>query len=180
MWTRAVLAGLVSAVVALALRPAVSAQECDELDLRFKGLPGATVSCEVHGIGGDGDSSATSEMIQVFGSRFVLIVSHASAGHRTYLIRLTVKELMRNSRAFASIDEWGDEAESGEFYVRRFNGKFFDGARTACFGFARYSGHVARTTGYRHLIRGFYCDIDEVAPTDGRISEVLGSLEYSF
>jgi hypothetical protein len=183
MWARAVLAGLLSAVV---LWPSaavtLSAEECDEFELRFKGLQGApAASCDTGGIGGGGDQgSGTTETIQVIGSRFVFVASHAEVGHRTYLRRLTVKEMLRNWRAFASIDDWGDEMESGEFSVRRFNGKFSDGARTACFGFARYSGHVARTTGYRHLINGFYCDIDEVPPTDSRIGEVLGSLEYSF
>lgn len=183
MWTRAMCAGLLSAVVTWpSAAAALSAEECDQIDLRFKGLPGApSARCDTGGLGGGGDQgSGTTETIQVIGSRFVLLVSHAAVGHRTYLGRLTVREMLRNSRAFASIDDWGEEAESGEFSVRRFNGKFSDGARTACFGFARYSGHVARTTGYRHLINGFYCDIDESPPSDSRIGEVLGSLEYSF
>lgn len=174
-------AGLLSAAIAWPWAMA-SADECDGFELRFKGLPGASANCEAGGIGGGGGDrgSGTSETIQVFGSRFVFIASHASVGHRTYLIRLTVKELLRNSRAFSSIDEWGEESDNGNFSVHRFKGKFFDGARTACFGFARYSGHVPRTTGYRHLINGFYCDMDEEPPTDGRIGEVLGSLEYGF
>jgi hypothetical protein len=180
MWTRAVFAGLLSAAIAWPSATASTA-ECNDFELRFKGLPGARVTCETGGIGGGGDrGSGMSETIQVFGSRFVFVASHASVGHRTYLVRLTVKELLGNSPAFSSIDEWGEEAKNGEFAVRRFKGKFFDGARTACFGFARYSGHVPRTTGYRHLINGFYCDMDEVPPSDSRIGEVLSSLEYKF
>jgi hypothetical protein len=176
-------AGLLSAVVTWpSAAAALSAEECDQFELRFKGLSGApAATCDAGGLGGGGDQgSGTTETIQVLGSRFVFLVSHASVGHRTYLTRLTVKEMLRNSRAFASIEDWGDEVESGEFSIRRFKGRFSDGARTACFGFARYSGHVPRTTGYRHLINGFYCDMDESPPTDSRIGEVLGSLEYGF
>jgi hypothetical protein len=177
------LAGLLSAVVSWpSAATALSTEECDGFDLRFNGLSGAPAArCDTGGIGGGGDQgSGTTETIQVIGARFVLVASHAAVGHRTYLRRLTVKELLRNFSAFSSIDNWGEESENGDFSVHRFSGKFFDGARTACFGFVRYSGHVPSTTGYRHLINGFYCDMDEVPPTDGRIAEVLGSLEYSF
>jgi hypothetical protein len=183
MWTRLMLAGLLAAVVVWPTAvAALSAEECDQIDIHFKGLPGAaSPRCDIGSIGGGGDrGSAKTEMIQVIDSRFVFVVSHAAVGQRSYLRRLTVNEMLRNYGAFASIDDVGEEAESGEFSVRRFNGKFSDGARTACFGFARYSGHVSHTTGYRHLINGFYCDLDESSPSDSRIDEVLGSLEYSF
>ena len=48
----------------------------------------------------------------------------------------------------------------------------------SCFGFSRFTGHVARTTGFREY--GFYCALqpDEISNSDVR--RLIGALKFSF
>lgn len=178
----------VALVAAGALLPSseagsLSAAECAELSIRIEGLrQPLAMECGTRGIGGGGDQgSGTNEFIQVIGADFVFVVTHAAAGHHTYFLRLGVKDVVENYRAFDTTDGWGKETESGEFAVRRFDASLAgSGARAACFGFTRYSGHVSRTTGYRHHLSGFYCDLAGSPPTDHRIDEMMGSVKYDF
>jgi hypothetical protein len=185
MKTRLMRAVLATAGVLLLSSEAGSSgpAECAELSVRIEGLPQPlSMECGTRGIGGGGDQgSGTSEFIQAIGVDFVFVVTHAAAGHHTYFLRLGVKDVVENYRAFDTTDGWGDETESGEFAVRRFEaGLAGSGARAACFGFTRFSGHVARTTGYRHHLSGFYCDLAGSPPTDGRIDEMMNSVKYDF
>ena len=110
----------------------------------------------------------------------LFVVSHAAAGTRTYMKRLGVKDVIGNYHIFQSTDNWGEETESRDFAVRRFNAALDSGAKLACFGFVHFSGHVAGATGYRHLISGYACDFSTTPPTDARIDKLVGSIDYDF
>jgi hypothetical protein len=162
---------------------ALSAEECSDLAIRLKTPPpSSTVRCGHSDFGGGGDQgSGRDEYIQIMGTDSVSVISHAAAGTRTYMLRLGVKEVMHNYSIFQSTDNWGDETESGRFTTRSFDGKLSgSGAKVLCVGFVHFTGHVANTTGYRHLISGFSCSFGGARPTDGRIDDLVGSIDYDF
>ena len=68
------------------------------------------------------------------------------------------------------------------FAVARFRGWLTEhpSLSLACFAFARFSGHVDRTSGYSHVIFGFYCadQPGDVSDTDTR--RLMGMLKYDF
>ncbi len=162
---------------------AMSAGECAGLSIHVKDLPEASsAQCGSRNFGGGGDQgSGRDEFIQIMGADSISVVSHAAAAGRTYMKRLGVKDLIGNYDAFESTDNWGDETESSDFAVRRFNAKLAEsGAKVVCFGFVHFAGHVAGATGYRHLISGFSCNFSPTPPTDARIDELVGSIDYGF
>jgi hypothetical protein len=162
---------------------ALSTGECADLSVQIKGLPeAAAAECEAGSFGGGGDQgSGTDEFIRMMNARSVFIVVHAFAGRQTYLNRISVKAMIGRFRGLDDVGDWGEEGESGDFTVRRFRAKLSgSGGTMACFGFSLYAGHFARTSGYRHHLGGFYCDFDGTEITDGRIAELVGSIEYSF
>lgn len=87
----------------------------------------------------------------------------------------------RNYRIFESTDDWGEETESHEFAVRRFGAKLTgSGSPVLCFGFVHFTGHVAGSTGYRHIISGYSCTFGSTPPTDARIDQLVGNIAYDF
>jgi hypothetical protein len=179
--------GVLAAIAGFALHAeraaALSAAECEGLSIRVKDLPEAsTARCGGENFGGGGDmGSGRDEFIQIMGADFIFVVSHAAAGTRTYMKRLGVKDVIGNYDAFESTSDWGDETESSNFAVRRFNAKLAgSGAAVACFGFVHFAGHVAGATGYRHIISGFSCSFSAIPPTDARIDALMGSIDYEF
>lgn len=161
---------------------ALSAEECAGLSIRVKDLPEAsTARCGGENFGSGGDlGSGRDEFIQIMGADSIFVVSHAAAGTRTYMKRLGVKDVIGNYHIFESTDDWGEETESSDFSVRRFNATLDSGAKLACFGFVHFSGHVAGATGYRHLISGYACNFSPTPPTDSRIDKLVGSIDYDF
>jgi hypothetical protein len=161
---------------------AMSAGECAGLSIHMKDLPEASsTQCGAENFGGGDQGSGRAEFIQIMGSDSISVVSHASAGVRTYLKRLGVKDMIANYEIFASTDHWGEEIESNDFTVRRFDAKLAGtGAPLACFGFVHFAGHVARSTGYRHVISGYSCNFGPTTPTDARIDTLVGSIAYDF
>jgi hypothetical protein len=161
---------------------ALSAEECAGLSIRVKDLPEAsTARCGGENFGSGGDlGSGRDEFIQIMGADSIFVVSHSAAGTRTYMKRLGVKDVIGNYHIFESTDDWGEETESSDFSVRRFNATLDSGAKLACFGFVHFSGHVAGATGYRHLISGYACNFSPTPPTDARIDKLVGSIDYDF
>ena len=179
--------GVVLAVAGVLLHAApasgLSAGECAALSIHVKDLPEAnSARCGSESFGGGGDQgSGRDEFIQIMGAESIFVVSHAAAASRTYMKRLGVKDVIGNYDIFASTDNWGEETESNDFAVRRFNGKLAgSGAKVVCFGFVHFTGHVASTTGYRHVISGYACNFTPTPPTDSRIDELVGSIRYDF
>jgi len=179
--------GVVAAIAAIAGPEergwALSAGECADLSIRVKELPEASsAQCGAENFGGGGDQgSGRDEYIQIMEADSIIVISHASVGVRTYLKRLGVKDVIGNFSIFASTDNWGEETESHDFSVRRFDAKLRgNGTEVACFGFVHFAGHVARSTGYRHLISGYSCNFGSARPTDARIDQLVGSIDYDF
>jgi hypothetical protein len=180
-WTRAAVALAGSAALLSSESMALSSGECAALSVQVRLPEASSAECESGNVGGGGDQgSGSDELIRIISGASILIVSHAHVGRHTYLRRLSVKDIIGNFRGFDSVDDWGEERESGDFTVRPFRARMSSGSGMACFGFSLYSGHVARTTGYRHHIGGFYCDFGGLPVTDARIDEVVGSIEYNF
>jgi hypothetical protein len=162
---------------------ALSAGECADLSIHVKDLPEASAArCGSENFGGGGDTGfGRQEVIQIIGVDSVSVISHAAAEGHTYMKRLGVKDVIGNYDAFESTSDWGDETESSNFAVRRFNAKLAgSGAAVACFGFVHFAGHVAGATGYRHIISGFSCSFSAIPPTDARIDALMGSIDYEF
>jgi hypothetical protein len=178
-----VLLALAGFALPAARTSALSAGECAGLSIRIKDLPEASAArCGSEKFGGGGDQgSGMDEFIQIMGAESIFVVSHAAAGTRTYLKRLGVKDVIGNYGIFESIDNWGDETESNDFAVRRFDAKLAGtGAKVLCFGFVHFAGHVASSTGYRHLISGYACNFSSTPPTDSRIDQLVGSIDDDF
>jgi len=181
------LVGALLAIVGVALQAerasAASAGECAGLSVHVKELPEASsAQCGSQNFGGGGDQgSGKDEFIQIMGADSIFVVSHAAAAGRTYMKRLGVKDVIGNYHIFESTDNWGEETESNDFAVRRFNAKLArSGTKVVCFGFVHFTGHVAGTTGYRHLISGYSCNFSSTPPTDSRIDQLVGGIAYDF
>lgn len=181
LWWVAVLAGAGLCLVPMTSF-ALSATKCAELTVRIKGPDADRAQCDTGRIGGGGETgSATNEYIQVVDAFSVFTLSHAYAGQRTYLIRNNVKGIFEDIGAFSATSDWGEERKIGDFSVNRFNARLAEAdLDVACVGYSLYSGHVARTTGCRHHIAGFYCDLAGRPPTDARIDELLANIDYDF
>jgi hypothetical protein len=154
---------------------------CAALTLTVVGIPeAASAQCSVRTLGG-GDGKGTNEFIKMTGSAAIFVVSHTYVGLRTYVIRRGIKDFIDEITFFEKTEAWGDETESLDFDVRRFDAKIRgDDHRLTCFGFSRYSGHVANSGGYRHHIDGFYCDLVARDIAADRIDELMGSIKYDF
>ncbi len=181
---RAVIIGL--SVLLIALQPqraaALSETACGNLDTRFDlGTEFDSIACRTGGIGG-GDGTASIELIQASGPRSVIIVEYFKAGMRSYIERLDPKGSLEESGAFAKTDDWSDKYRRGNVELRHFTGLFESMPRSVpCFSFTRVAGHVASTTGYRHMLHGFYCDfLGTKAIADDRIDDLMDAIELAF
>jgi hypothetical protein len=109
-----------------------------------------------------------------------IVVYHDRAGTRTFLKRTDPNQLFGHAIKLDSEDSWSAQASvSNGFTVRTFFGKLKSvSEKVPCFAFARYTGHVAHTTGFRHMVGGIYC---EVVPSDepvtaARIDQMTGKI----
>ncbi|MGH6960044.1 MAG: hypothetical protein ACREE7_06145, partial [Dongiaceae bacterium] len=178
--------GLVVGLLAVTLPQAVAAMSdasCSELDIQFDGgNEFREQTCRTGGTGGS-DGTATEELIQATGSTAVIVVDHFAAGFRTYLERFDIRNAMAGSGVFEKTEAWSDPFQRRRFQVGRFTGHFetIPGGGVACFTFARYAGHVASTTGYRHVLHGFYCDFLGTAEVaDARIDALMDAIKADF
>lgn len=156
--------------------------DCDDLDIALE--PAAdfrTIECEegqtTHG-GGSGNVGIAS--IEAQDALSFIVVYHDRAGVRTYLKRTDPKQLFGNSLDLDIEDSWSAlTSVSNGFTVRTFFGKLKSmSEKVPCFAFSRYTGHVAHSTGFRHMVGGIYC---EVVPSDepvtaARIDQMTGKI----
>jgi len=160
---------------------AMSPGECADLSIRIKLPEASSAKCGGENFGGGDQGSGRAEYIQIITGDSIFVVSHTSAGVRSYMRRLGVKDMIGNYSIFASTDNWGDETESNDFTLRRFDAKLTgSGAKVLCVGFVHFSGHVASSTGYRHVISGYDCSFGATPPTDARMDQLVGSIGYDF
>jgi len=156
--------------------------DCDDLDIALE--PAAdfrTIECEEgQTTRGGGSGSVGMASIEAQDALSFIVVYHDRAGTRTFLKRTDPKQLFGNAIKLDIEDSWSAQASvSNGFTVRTFFGKLKSvSEKVPCFAFARYTGHVAHTTGFRHMVGGIYC---EVVPSDepvtaARIDQMTGKI----
>jgi hypothetical protein len=148
---------------------------CAELQIRLEAVPSgiSTVSC-ARGFAG-------TESVDARGPRTIFVVAHHAAGGNAYVVRTPVQQIVYRMITFAAITAWGASSEIDDFDVRRFTATRSEvELPMACFGFVRYSGHVAQINGYRHVVAGFHCDLAGSEASDSRIDELIGGIEADF
>lgn len=158
--------------------------ECDDLDISLE--PAAdfrTIKCESgQTTPGGGESSGALGMasIEAEDALSFFIIYHDRAGTRTYLPRQDPEALFGDHMDFAVKGTWSDTTESNGFTIAKFYGKFdFASEQVPCFAFTRFVGHVAHTTGYRHMVGGFYCEFvpSDQPVTDARVDQMTEKIK---
>lgn len=156
--------------------------DCDDLDVALE--PAAdfrTIECEKGQTNhGSGSGNVGMASIEAQDALSFIVVYHDRAGVRTYLTRTDPKQLFGNAIKLDIEDSWSAlTSVSNGFTVRTFFGKLKSiSEKVPCFAFSRYAGHVAHTTGFRHMVGGIYC---EVVPSDdpvtaARIDQMTGKI----
>ena len=154
--------------------------DCSSLEIELDASAEfTTVECDQANRMG-GDISASHEDINAGDSQSVFLVRHVTAGNRTYLIRSNPKTLVEP--AFANAENWATAPGGNGFAVMRFRGwlKNYPDLPLSCFAFARYSGHVDRTTGYRHSLSGFYCANQPNDISEAETRRLIGAIKHHF
>lgn len=151
--------------------------ECDDLDISLE--PAAdfrSIKCEAGQMVTGGESGSVGmATIEAEDALSFFIIYHDRAGNRTYLTRTDPKGVFANSMDFAVEGTWSPTSVSNGFSVAKFFGKFeFASEQVPCFAFTRYAGHVAHTTGFRHMVGGFYCEFvpSDEPVTDARVDQM--------
>src|SRR5262245_21818950 len=137
------------------LEPAAkSTTNCSDLAVRLE--PAAdfpTMKCSTGQTGyGDGYSIFSEIVAENAVSRIVII--HQYAGTHTYLEPVGSRTLNEKMLNWDIRGSWSPAIAFGRYEVRRFDGRP-ESAIVPCFAFARYAGHVARSTGYQHRVYGY-------------------------
>jgi len=156
--------------------------ECDDLDVSLE--PAAdfrTIKCESGQSQGGGEGGSLGmATIEAEDALSFFIIYHDRAGQRTYLTRQDPKGLFGDHMNFAVDGTWSGNTESNGFTVTKFFGKFdFASEQVPCFAFTRFAGHVAHTTGYRHMVGGFYCEFvpSDQPVTDARVDQMTAKIK---
>ena len=138
--------------------------ECDEADFRHR------------------DASYSEELIGATSSTSVFFIHHLKAGVLTYFERRDTKTLLEGLGDFASMENWSAAPGGNKFLVARFRGALSNRAdvELSCFGFSRFTGHVARSSGYRHLLYGFYCALQSDDISDADVRRLMAALKFEF
>jgi hypothetical protein len=180
------LSRLAKAALALALVVPLSAPlaktDCASLDIEFEASAEFTkVECDQGSFGGGGPSE-TEEVIGAQSSTSLFVIHHAEAGVRTYFERRDTRGLLEGEPLFAKTENWAVAPGGNQFIVTRFKGWLAGqpALPLSCFGFSRFTAHVARSTGYRHIVYGFYCALQPDQISDSDVRRLIGALKLSF
>lgn len=174
------------AALALALAIPLSAvqaeTDCGSLDITFESsaeLP--DVKCDSGSFMHGGPSEAE-EGIVAHGAEALFVIRHVVAGVRTYFERRDTRALIDSGAAFAKIEDWATAPGGNQFMVARFKGWLSGQPDLAlsCFGFSRFTGHVARTTGFRHIVYGFYCASQAEQVSDADVHRLIDAVKFGF
>ena len=156
--------------------------ECDDLAVSLE--PAAdfrTIKCETGQTAGGGDrASLGMATIEAEDALSFFIIYHDRAGTRSYLTRRDPEDLFGDHMDFAVKGTWSENTESNGFEVAKFFGKFdFASEQVPCFAFVRFAGHVEHSTGYRHMVGGFYCEFvpSDQPVTDARVDQMIGKIK---
>jgi len=177
---------MTTAVLALALVVPFSAAraetDCESLDIALDSAAGLSKrSCDTGSFTGGGPSHTAEGIVASDGMSF-FVIRHAVAGVRTYFTRLDTRALIDQGETFAKVEDWTAAPGGNGFAVARFKGRMTGTSDLplACFGFSRFSGHVASTTGFRHLLYGFYCTALDDQVSDADVRRLIDAIKFSF
>jgi hypothetical protein len=177
---------LVKTALALALVIPLSAPraetDCASLDIAIESSAGfSETRCDSGSFSGGGPSR-TEEGIVASGSGSLFVVRHAVAGVRTYFNRMDTRALVDAGSPFAKIEDWAAAPGGNQFVAARFKGWLTGkpGMPLACFAFSRFTGHVARSTGFRHVVYGFYCTALAEEVSDADVRRLIDAVKFSF
>jgi hypothetical protein len=139
------------------------------------------VTCDSASFSGGGPSR-TEEGIVASDPVSLFVVRHAVAGVRTYFCRVDTRALIDSGSAFAKIEDWAAAPGGNLFMVARFKGRLAGKSDLplACFAFSRFTGYVAGTTGFRHILYGFYCTVLVEQVSDAEVRRLIDAIELSF
>ena len=129
-----------------------------------------------------GGPSHTAEGIVASGLASVFVVRHATAGVRTYFSRTDTRVLVDGDSPFAKIENWTSAPGGNQFTVARFKG-WLTGKPDmplGCFAFSRFTGHVASSSGFRHIVYGFYCSALADQISDTEVRRLIDAIKFSF
>jgi hypothetical protein len=165
-----------------AVRAVMRDADCDDLDIALE--PAADfrkIECETgQTTHGSGSGNVGMASIEAQDALSFIVVYHDRAGNRTYLKRTDPQRLFGKSLKFAIDGSWSvSPSVSNGFTIRTFFGKLESMSENVpCFVFNRYAGHVAHTTGFRHMVGGVYCEIvpSDEPVTPARIDQMTGKI----
>jgi hypothetical protein len=156
--------------------------ECDDLDIAVE--PAAdfrSIECKAGQTGYGGDTGwSNMESIEAQDALSVLFVYHSRAGVQTYLERVDPKTLFSNSIDIAVDGSWsGTTVSNGYSVVSFFSILEGQTEKVPCFAYSRYGGHIAGTSGFRHMVAGFYCEfVSSDSPvSEARIDQMIGKIK---
>jgi len=172
--------------LALALAAPLSAPQaktdCASLGIELEASAEFTkVECDQGSFAGGGPSR-TEEVIGAQSSTSLFVIHHAAAGVLTYFERRDTRTLLEGAPPFAKTENWAAAPGGNQFIVTRFRGWLAEqpALPLSCFGFSRFTGHVARSTGFRHIVYGFYCVLQPDEISDSDVRRLIGALKFSF
>ncbi|MFM9842000.1 MAG: hypothetical protein ACKVOI_03425 [Dongiaceae bacterium] len=158
----------------------MSATNCGKLAVKLEPAGDfVSMKCEKGQTGYGGETGWTMvTSIVAEDAESTIVVYHDQAGVQTYLERQGPQRMFEDWLDFDVEGSWKSANGAHGYTVSRFFG-LFDSVQVPCFAFAHYGGHVARTTGYRHLVSGFYCENTESDQpvSDARIKEMIGKIK---
>lgn len=157
--------------------------ECAGLDVTVElGSGFDKLECESEQTGHGGESARILRSVIVAnGPRSEMIVYYDRGGTNTYMDRQSPKAMFESGVDYDVPGSWSPADSSNGFEIARFFADF-DSLQVPCFAFARYAGHVARSTGYQHRVIGVYCQKlpgDEPL-ADARIDQLTGKIKAKF
>jgi hypothetical protein len=169
-------------VLTIPLPAARAETDCSSLDIAIEAsaeLP--DLKCDSGSFMHGGPSQAE-EVVVASGAQAFLVMHHVAAGVRTYFERRDTRALIDSGAAFAKIEDWAAAPGGNQFMVARFKG-WLSGQPAlplSCFGFSRYTGHVAQTTGFRHIVYGFYCTAQAEQVSDADLHRRIDAVKFDF
>jgi hypothetical protein len=174
------------AAFALALVVPLSAPlaetDCGSLDIALESSAEfPELKCDTSSFAGGGPSQ-TEEGIVASGTGSLFVIRHVVAGVRTYFNRQDTRALVDIGGAFAKIENWTSAPGGNQFMVARFRGRLTGkpDLPLACFAFSRFTGHVARSSGFRHIVYGFYCTALAEDMSDDDVRRLIDAVKFSF
>jgi len=170
----------VALALALPLSAAQAEEDCGSLDIHLAAAAGFTdMKCDTVA-DSHADISDTREMIFAHDSRSVFVIRHLAAGNRTYLRQMSPKDLIES--AFAKAEGWAAGPGGNGYAAVQFTGwrKSRPDLQLSCFGFARFTGHVDHSMGYRNAVYGYYCAEQPDAISEAEAHRLLAAVTFSF